>query len=138
MVDCGSWRIDCSSVTASSLRSRASRSLLLVGSARADMCPNRVVVIWSIRSSGLKGISGRRNCQLDSALSFPVMAASVRRPPTGAPRHAVMRVGLLVLLACTPPVMAPSPAADGDWPAYGRTPGGDRYSPLTQITRDNV
>ncbi len=25
-----------------------------------------------------------------------------------------------------------------DWPAYGRDPGGSRYSPLTQITRENV
>ncbi len=25
-----------------------------------------------------------------------------------------------------------------DWPAYGRDPGGSRYSPLAQITRDNV
>ncbi|GBQ10805.1 membrane-bound PQQ-dependent dehydrogenase, glucose/quinate/shikimate family [Komagataeibacter rhaeticus] len=34
------------------------------------------------------------------------------------------------------------PAADGvadaDWQAYGRTMGGDRYSPLAQITRGNV
>ncbi|HTU67228.1 MAG TPA: pyrroloquinoline quinone-dependent dehydrogenase [Steroidobacteraceae bacterium] len=31
-------------------------------------------------------------------------------------------------------------AADpaGDWPSYGRTPGGDRHSPLTQIDRGNV
>ena len=28
--------------------------------------------------------------------------------------------------------------AAGDWPYYGRTPGGDRYSPLDQITPDNV
>jgi len=28
--------------------------------------------------------------------------------------------------------------APGDWPAYGRDPGGARFSPLTQITRDNV
>ena len=28
--------------------------------------------------------------------------------------------------------------ADGDWPNYGRTPGGDRHSPLAQIDRDNV
>jgi len=27
---------------------------------------------------------------------------------------------------------------DGDWPAYGRDPGGSRYSPLTQINRENV
>jgi quinoprotein glucose dehydrogenase len=26
----------------------------------------------------------------------------------------------------------------GDWPNYGRTPGGDRHSPLTQIDRGNV
>ena len=28
--------------------------------------------------------------------------------------------------------------ARGDWPNYGRTPGGDRHSPLTQIDRANV
>ncbi len=33
--------------------------------------------------------------------------------------------------------MAAEPA-DGDWPNYGRTPGGDRHSPLTQIDRANV
>ena len=27
---------------------------------------------------------------------------------------------------------------DGDWPNYGRTPGGTRHSPLTQIDRGNV
>jgi len=27
---------------------------------------------------------------------------------------------------------------DGEWPAYGRDPGGARHSPLTQIDRDNV
>jgi quinoprotein glucose dehydrogenase len=29
-------------------------------------------------------------------------------------------------------------AADGDWPAYGRTQHGTRYSPLKQINADNV
>jgi glucose dehydrogenase len=28
--------------------------------------------------------------------------------------------------------------ADSDWPAYGRDAGGSRYSPLTQINRNNV
>jgi quinoprotein glucose dehydrogenase len=28
--------------------------------------------------------------------------------------------------------------APGDWPVYGRDPGGARFSPLTQITRQNV
>ena len=30
------------------------------------------------------------------------------------------------------------PQPDGDWPNYGRTAGGDRHSPLTQITSANV
>src|SRR5260370_24985688 len=29
-------------------------------------------------------------------------------------------------------------APDGDWPAYGRDPGGQRFSPLTTINRNNV
>ena len=29
-------------------------------------------------------------------------------------------------------------APASDWPAYGRDPGGSRFSPLTQINRDNV
>src|SRR5206468_657931 len=29
-------------------------------------------------------------------------------------------------------------AVSGDWPAYGRDRGGERYSPLTGITRENV
>ena len=36
--------------------------------------------------------------------------------------------------------MQPTPPrpATGDWPNYGRTPGGDRHSPLAQIDRANV
>jgi quinoprotein glucose dehydrogenase len=29
-------------------------------------------------------------------------------------------------------------AQNGDWPVYGRDPGGTKYSPLIQITRENV
>ncbi|MPZ21284.1 MAG: PQQ-binding-like beta-propeller repeat protein [Luteitalea sp.] len=41
------------------------------------------------------------------------------------------------------PLPAPAPATgstlrSGDWPAYGRDPGGQRFSPLTQITGGNV
>jgi quinoprotein glucose dehydrogenase len=37
------------------------------------------------------------------------------------------------------PASATAVSADGaDWPAYGRTPEGTRYSPLAQITPDNV
>ncbi len=43
---------------------------------------------------------------------------------------------LLALCASVPAVGAQSAA--GEWPAYGRDAGGSRYSPLTQITPDNV
>ena len=43
-------------------------------------------------------------------------------------------------LLCTIFLSGAAVAADpsGDWPNYGRTPGGDRHSPLTQIDRGNV
>jgi len=34
--------------------------------------------------------------------------------------------------------LAAGASPDGDWPNYGRTPGGDRHSPLAQIDRANV
>jgi len=44
-----------------------------------------------------------------------------------------MRYLALVLL-----LAASAPAADDGWSAYGHDPGGTRYSPLKQITHDNV
>jgi quinoprotein glucose dehydrogenase len=44
-------------------------------------------------------------------------------------------LGLLASLFAAAASAAP---AQGDWPNYGRTPGGDRHSPLTQIDRANV
>ena len=35
-------------------------------------------------------------------------------------------------------LLAVSLQAPGDWPVYGRDPGGARFSPLTEITRQNV
>ena len=49
----------------------------------------------------------------------------------------VSPVIVFVLLA-TSPVHARAQAAVGDWPAYGRDPGGTRFSPLTQIDTANV
>ena len=45
---------------------------------------------------------------------------------------------LAFLLGCggKPNVESRGPVAD--WPAYGNDPGGSRYSPLTQINKDNV
>jgi quinoprotein glucose dehydrogenase len=46
------------------------------------------------------------------------------------------------LLAChSPPAVPPPPSAvqgAGEWPAYGRDPGGSRYAPIDEISRDNV
>jgi hypothetical protein len=36
------------------------------------------------------------------------------------------------------PVAADGAKRESDWPAYGRDPGGSRYSPLAQINRNNV
>ena len=46
-------------------------------------------------------------------------------------------LGLVLLLAWfTGP--AAGPAVDGEWHSFGRDPGAQRFSPLTQITRQNV
>ncbi len=56
-----------------------------------------------------------------------------------------LTLGLTMLLAgCAPPAgraasLGPAAApTDGDWPAYGRDRGGERFSPLAQIDRGNV
>jgi quinoprotein glucose dehydrogenase len=46
-------------------------------------------------------------------------------------------LGALVMVLVPAAVLAAGPA-DGDWPNYGRTAGGDRHSPLKQINRGNV
>src|SRR5512132_3244466 len=49
---------------------------------------------------------------------------------------ALMTRVLILSLALGVPVAAQQPASD--WQVYGRDAGGTRYSPLTQITRENV
>jgi quinoprotein glucose dehydrogenase len=53
------------------------------------------------------------------------------RKPRSVPTKALRAV--LVFAALTPNFPAQT-----DWPQYGRDPGGERYSPLTQIKPDNV
>jgi quinoprotein glucose dehydrogenase len=46
---------------------------------------------------------------------------------------------LLTLAACRPPAIQRDPAAPvEEWPTYGNDPGSSRYSPLTEITKQNV
>src|SRR6185295_3278005 len=49
-----------------------------------------------------------------------------------------MKIPLCLLVAAFATAALAAEPGDGDWPNYGRTPGGDRHSPLTQINRGNV
>ena len=45
----------------------------------------------------------------------------------------------LGLVGCAPPAAVRDPAAPvAEWPNYGNDPGSSRYSPLTEINKDNV
>ncbi len=56
---------------------------------------------------------------------------------TAALRAAIACFGLAAL-ACGPPASVDDSGPIAAWPAYGGDAGGQRYSPLTQITRENV
>ncbi|HVD59739.1 MAG TPA: pyrroloquinoline quinone-dependent dehydrogenase [Gemmatimonadaceae bacterium] len=53
--------------------------------------------------------------------------------------RAIRVLGAIAITACaTATAHAPDETPAGDWPAYGRDPGGARFSPLTEITPANV
>jgi quinoprotein glucose dehydrogenase len=45
---------------------------------------------------------------------------------------------VFLTLACIAIAASPFGDSTDDWPSYGHDPGGMRYSPLTQINRENV
>ena len=45
---------------------------------------------------------------------------------------------ILVLFAASITGAAPQPSQEGDWPSFGRDSGAQRFSPLTQINKQNV
>ena len=53
-------------------------------------------------------------------------------------RRVALTLAVMVLAGCRANVDVPSGGPVAEWPAYGGDTGGSRYSPLTQITRDNV
>jgi len=59
-------------------------------------------------------------------------------PGRGGAALAALAASALLLLACKPRAPIDYAGPVGDWPEYGRTKGGLRFSPLTQITRANV
>jgi quinoprotein glucose dehydrogenase len=53
-------------------------------------------------------------------------------------RRILIGVFVITLFAARSPGEEKAEKAVADWPAYGRDPGGSRYSPLGQINRSNV
>ena len=52
-----------------------------------------------------------------------------------------LKLAILLIVAAMAPVAIRRPVAvptDGDWRVFGRDPGAQRFSPLTQITPQNV
>src|SRR5919112_3500066 len=47
-------------------------------------------------------------------------------------------IGVLLVSSVIAVGQTSVPPIDGDWPAFGRDPGAQRFSPLTQITTRNV
>src|SRR5205823_5285950 len=63
-----------------------------------------------------------------------------RRVYTDASMERTMQQFFFVLaaVACAAPALPQAVPHKEDWPAYGRDPGGSRYSPLDQINTKNV
>src|SRR5574341_1443298 len=55
-------------------------------------------------------------------------------------RFAAAVLALAAILSCQSrsKITVPAGGPVADWPHYGRDAGGSRYSPLTQITKENV
>ena len=72
---------------------------------------------------------------------LPTLRPAVNRAVSRAARAARRRVSLLGRdrrPSSPPPAGSAQSVPPGDWPAFGRTPDNNRYSPLTQITPANV
>src|SRR6202049_4693217 len=58
--------------------------------------------------------------------------------PAIHPATLQMTLVIGLTLACCSRTMAQSPGPTAEWPTYGNDPGGQRYSPLDQINKQNV
>src|ERR1041384_3177299 len=77
----------------------------------------------------------RRRGASVSGMTLPNILERSKTSPVPCLARA-LATGLLLLLAAASG--AAQSRRDGDWPAYGRDRGGERFSPLTGITRENV
>jgi quinoprotein glucose dehydrogenase len=56
----------------------------------------------------------------------------------GAAVSTLVRFSFVLAAICSARVLDAQAARPSDWPSYGRDAGGSRFSPLAQITRENV
>jgi quinoprotein glucose dehydrogenase len=112
-------------------------------------------LLWAVWESGWDGWALLPRIGLPILLGLWFAAASARSALHGSQRFAtwiiiatsLAGIGLIVAAVLWQPasasmsdhvVGAAVQPGDGDWPEYGREKGGTRFSPLSQITRENV
>ena len=54
------------------------------------------------------------------------------------PKTSILSLACLTSVLLAAPALPQTPSVDGDWPAWGHDPGGQRFSPLATIDRGNV
>ncbi len=94
----------------------------------------RTNVAGSGPSYGNARSSGAPVATLGAALALTIIAAGIAMVST--PHDLAGSFDATRMKRAAAP--APDGVAPGDWPAYGRTASGQRYSPLDQITPSNV
>jgi glucose dehydrogenase len=83
-------------------------------------------------SSAMKRPTNFSAAAIARRIGFPKRCSVVR-----AETRVRSAVALALVLSCAA-LDGQTGKGDGEWRAYGRDPGGSRFSPLAQITRDNV
>src|ERR1022692_1126715 len=95
------------------------------------------MVVYGLRACGLAYMSQGSACSSLVSRSFPISPAINLRMRVQI-RTFFLGLPILFLSSLFTASLAAQTVAEGDWPSYGRDPGGMRYSPLTQINRQNV
>ena len=110
-------------------------------------------LLWALWEAGLDGWALAPRLIAPAALGTLFVIPWFRRPMRPSPALAPVAAGALSLLAILVVALLPAEygatterptvpvtvaGAAGEWPTWGRTAGGDRFSPLSQITPANV
>ena len=112
-----------------------------------------VTLLWALWEAGLDGWALAPRLIAPAALGILFVVPWLRKAMRPRPAQAPVAAGALSLLAILVVALLPvqygatterpmlpvtTAGAAGEWPVWGRTPGGDRFSPLAQITPANV